>query len=145
VGFFCFVKSHTNLPSTLNHRNVLRKNPVLFSVAGRMVPLAKSAREHSGQQWNVGGVAWFFPFVCPALVGRYGCRPLRADVRVAASTETARSVFSLIANICRIIGKDIDLGAPVFVVHVAFAAFSRKYDPVTSRPVVIAAVPLDIQ
>ena len=53
--------------------------------------------------------------------------------------------FSLIANICRIIGKDIDLGAPVFVVHVAFAAFSRKYDPVTSRPVVIAAVPLDIQ
>jgi hypothetical protein len=54
-------------------------------------------------------------------------------------------ILRLVANICRIIGKDIDLGLYVVVVHIAVTAFSRKYDPVTSRPAVIATVPLDIQ
>ena len=34
--------------------------------------------------------------------------------------------------------KDIDLCLYVVVVHIAVTAFSRKYDPVSSRPAVIA-------
>jgi hypothetical protein len=67
------------------------------------------------------------------------------EVQLGKDAADTCAGSTLIADICRIVGKDIDLGAPVFVVHIAFAAFSRKYDPVTTRPVVIAAVPLDIQ
>ena len=58
---------------------------------------------------------------------------------------TNERFLGLAANVCGIIGKDIDLGLSAFAVHIAATAFSRKYNPVTSRPVVIATVPLDIQ
>src|SRR5689334_5766331 len=54
-------------------------------------------------------------------------------------------LFPVLTDLCGVIGKDINLRPLVSVKHKSSAAFGCENDPVSGRPIVVAAVPLDIQ